>query len=757
MAKYTFFVFAILFTSIISSQTGPGGVGSSTNNGLWLKADSFTSFGAVSSWTDSSGNGNNAAQANTDKQPISIATSALNNMPIVRFDGLNNTLGDEMAVPDADILDNSTGISIFTVLRPNNLDNSPRGILGKRIAFTNSSNYSYTWFMHTGQRLNLDIERQNDRFNTGSTTFSNANNYILSFTFDGTLASSQRSKIYNGMTLAATGSESSTSIGNGTADFAIGALNVGYNTYLGADYAEIIQYNFTVNEAQRIIINNYLSAKYNVALSSNDFYTQDDSGNFDFDVAGIGQATDGSNHIDSQGSGIIRINTPSSLNNDDFLFWGRNNQTSYSFSTNTSNYKERITSNWRVSKRNDLGNVTVEIDMTGIDLSGKQSCAPLQLIVDNDADLLSPTTTYTLTNTSGNIYQATGVSFSDGDYFTIEYIDTIVLDGTQFYNGSGTANRPNTSDDCYKLLVKNTATGTLSLSENANVREIEVESGGKLVVDTEKGLQVTNGITLNGEIRLLDKAQLIQTHTGTSTITGTGNLYIDRDSEVVSKFLYNYFSSPVVANGSNNYTVASVMKDGTTPTSISSSPPDINYITGLDGNFSGSPIEIADRWIYTYDDIGGGTYAYDNNSNAGSTQTIEPGKGFLFKGPGRTQNYTFVGTPNDGTYTYASIPSGVNILVGNPYPSAFDVQEFLSDNSALGSTIYLWQQAAVDNTSEGHFSSGYNGDYAIINSSTSTSGTLPSEITLTEEAEDASLGGSATINGDKVRFNYCFR
>lgn len=257
---------------------------------------------------------------------------------------------------------------------------------------------------------------------------------------------------------------------------------------------------------------------------------------------------------------------------------------------------------------------------------------------------------------------------------------------------------------------------------------------------------------------MIDKAQLLQSHSNTSQISGSGNLYVDQNSEVESLYLYSYLSSPVVTSGSSSYSVASVMKDGTTPTSSTSIPPDISFISGLDGNFIGSPIEIANLWIYTFDDVGGGTFAYDNNGGIGSAKTIDPGKGYLFKGPGRAQNYTFVGSPNDGTYTYAGIPAGVNILVGNPYPSAFNIQEFFADNASLGTTAYLWQQADVSNAEEvfGYFSSGYNGDYAIINTSTSTQATVPTEIDYILEAEEATLFGSATIVSDKVELTTAF-
>ena len=79
------------------------------------------------------------------------------------------------------------------------------------------------------------------------------------------------------------------------------------------DFSEVILFNTYINETERIIVSNYLSAKYNISLSANNFYNEDDNGDFDHNVAGIGQASDGSNHTDSQGTGIIRINTPSVL------------------------------------------------------------------------------------------------------------------------------------------------------------------------------------------------------------------------------------------------------------------------------------------------------------------------------------------------------------------------------------------------------------------------------------------------------------
>ncbi|OEK08923.1 hypothetical protein A8C32_14640 [Flavivirga aquatica] len=312
-----------IFFNNTFSQTGPGGVGNTTSNGLWLKADDIilASGSNVSSWNDASGNNNDGNQTNSILQPTFFSTSALNNMPVVRLDGSN----DEIVVSDSNILDGTSGMTYFTVLRPNNLNNSsPKAVLSKRNTHTSSTNYAYSFFFYTNNYLNSDIVYLNNRFTTNPTSFSNATNYILGMGFDGSVPAISRSKIYSAGSLIQQAQETSSTIINSASDLLIGSLNIGYGQNLGADLAEIIHFNYSLNDAEHIIVNNYLSAKYNIALTTNDLYLQDDSanGNFDFDVAGIGQATNGDNHTDSQGTGIVRINNPSTLSSGDYLFWG---------------------------------------------------------------------------------------------------------------------------------------------------------------------------------------------------------------------------------------------------------------------------------------------------------------------------------------------------------------------------------------------------------------------------------------------------
>ncbi len=64
-----------------------------SGNVLWLRADKLTSPDgtAIASWTDDSGNGNNATQASGTLQPT-IQTGELNGLPVIRFDGSNDCM-----------------------------------------------------------------------------------------------------------------------------------------------------------------------------------------------------------------------------------------------------------------------------------------------------------------------------------------------------------------------------------------------------------------------------------------------------------------------------------------------------------------------------------------------------------------------------------------------------------------------------------------------------------------------------------------
>ena len=75
---------------------------------LWLSADRITGVaggGAVATWLDQSGTGNNPTQATADLRPT-LQLNILNGLPVVRFDGSNDYL-------TVDITDLTQPLTIF--------------------------------------------------------------------------------------------------------------------------------------------------------------------------------------------------------------------------------------------------------------------------------------------------------------------------------------------------------------------------------------------------------------------------------------------------------------------------------------------------------------------------------------------------------------------------------------------------------------------------------------------------------------------
>ena len=68
--------------------TGPAGVGDTSNNKLWLRADDITGLSdsdPVSSWPDTSGKNNDANQSTSSAKPT-YRINSINELPAVRFD-----------------------------------------------------------------------------------------------------------------------------------------------------------------------------------------------------------------------------------------------------------------------------------------------------------------------------------------------------------------------------------------------------------------------------------------------------------------------------------------------------------------------------------------------------------------------------------------------------------------------------------------------------------------------------------------------
>lgn len=389
----TFSIVACISLQPTMAQYGPGGVGDSTENVLWLRADRGTSTtidgAALGQWNDQSRNSNHVAQATLNQRPL-FRTNVLNGYPAIEFD--NNTgTNDFLVGADSPELDNTAGLSIFSVIRPTSLNGNARSIVAKRVNV--GVNQSYMFFFFSSNYLYVDVVSNNNRFSTSPTAFSSNTNYILDLWYDGTLAAASRCRVYSNQNLLVTANESNASIPDFASPLILGATHTTDDRPFGGYMAEVIIYRTALNTAQRIIVDNYLSAKYNIALAANNVYLNDNpaNGDFDHDVAGIGRVNASNQHVDAKGSGILRINNADDLGNDEFLLWGHDGADADANETMDvpAGVEARFERIWRFSEVNiagvavDVGAVDIQWDLTG---KGPVDASQLRLLIDSDGD-----------------------------------------------------------------------------------------------------------------------------------------------------------------------------------------------------------------------------------------------------------------------------------------------------------------------------------------------------------------------------------
>ena len=324
----------------VTGNTGPGGIEStispSSTLELWLDASAIT--GAVSNtqianWNNRStyaGAAVVATQGNVNQQPIYIdAVPGANNRPAVRFDG-NPTSGqsDHFAVSSLNLGVNASGFTVYlNGLQNNNAGSCCRTIFSENTSGTNIGNNGYTLYVNRGDlpsALSLGKGTGGAAPAISQSPFTVDSAFHIT-SFRSTAADTELRD--NGNTLV-----NGTLAGSPTGTNYQIAANAGSpsRSYAG-DIAEIALFNRQVNLAERAIIENYLSAKYNIAIAGN-LYDGDNPGiDFDNNVFGVGRV-DGANQALNSGSAGFGIQVTggvlaNELNDGEFILAGHNNAT----------------------------------------------------------------------------------------------------------------------------------------------------------------------------------------------------------------------------------------------------------------------------------------------------------------------------------------------------------------------------------------------------------------------------------------------
>ncbi|MFK5889509.1 MAG: T9SS type A sorting domain-containing protein [Flavobacteriaceae bacterium] len=724
-------------------STPPAGVAGSI---LWLRADKdVTGTTSVTNWNDQSGNNFNAT-ATTAPSKIS---NGVNFNPTVNFNGTNQFMQITGGIFGNAIY---TKTWVYTVSNTHVIQNSY--MFRENLTGTDFFGPSIPWSDN-----NLYFDFGADNSTTGNIvapwggTVNTFNLWNFGVSNNASNPAGANKSMYRDGLRFATNSSLDTNIQGNNANFLIGT---GANSYHNGEIAEIIVYTSIPTALEQQKIQSYLAMKYGITLDptnnnativEGDYIAADGitkpwdytaNSTFHNDVAIIGRdnATGVLNQKQSKsintdalitmGLGTIAADNASNGNaflaTNDFLAWGNNGTVALGTTTATllCSPEKTLNRTWKVVETGTVGTVKVAVTAATIDgLLNTPATIKLLKIADDAA--FTTNVEYipvTLETINGTPEYSVSYDFNGTKYMTYTELNGIVWSGdtASWTGGSGTGGAPDAQNDSAKLLIVDAQTSLTNgfINSPAIVGCAWIKTNSKLVVNNNKSLTIQNQLVLDGEMRMIGNAQLVQTHTGTSQVTGNSKLYIDQLGTTTTTYRYNYWTSPVVEIGANTYSLKNVIRDGTIPTSENSNPPNITF-NNFDGSYATldgartSPITIANFWIYTYTN---GTTGADW-AHQWETFKMTPPQAFIMKGPGGgTQNYTFVGTPNDGDYT-SVINSGALSLVGNPYPSALDADQFLTDNqNSIDGTLYFWEMLG---DSGDHILAGYVGGYSVRN------------------------------------------
>ncbi|MCG9972043.1 T9SS type A sorting domain-containing protein [Christiangramia crocea] len=228
-------------------------------------------------------------------------------------------------------------------------------------------------------------------------------------------------------------------------------------------------------------------------------------------------------------------------------------------------------------------------------------------------------------------------------------------------------------------------------------------------VQNEIHLTENNKKETSPSIYLRKEAQLLQGAKNTNQNNGSGKISIFQKG-TSNAYDYNYWGLPVMVSGNINQ-INDIIYEPLSNTGSRNA----KLISALDGN--SDPLSISNRWIYSFSGSN-----YSNWLYAGDHFDLEPGEGFTMKGvngtnlneiegqainTGSAQIYDFRGLPNDGRIELAVRKDQI-LLVGNPYPSALNLDKFLTENTSSTGIAYFWDSKKDGNS---HYLSDYEGGY----------------------------------------------
>lgn len=356
-----------LFSANTIGQTGAAGVGSSVSNAVWLDANElgYPNGFVITNAADVSGNGITFSQGTISRRPVFTA-NAVNGLPAITFDGINDHISSG-AISSLE----SPNLTYFIVYDKAPLD---RQVL----VSANYASQPNKWASYSN--LNNDV-LYNAHYSPliQHASFTDLN----SFTFISQHITPTQIRIFNqgnlmmtkNATYTAPTGHQVTRIG----DFANSTNDIYcFNGHI----AEVIIYNTALNALERVLVENYLGAKYGMTIPT-DLYDYQATHN-------IGLVAVGNNGVNTQtaarGSGILEISNPNAMGSNEYLLAAHPNVALSLFMDDTDlpptlvGY-QRWQRTWRVDEVGEVGNLDVTFYLAGGLNFGSSST--YTLLVDN--------------------------------------------------------------------------------------------------------------------------------------------------------------------------------------------------------------------------------------------------------------------------------------------------------------------------------------------------------------------------------------
>jgi hypothetical protein len=350
------------------------------------------------------------------------------------------------------------------------------------------------------------------------------------------------------------------------------------------------------------------------------------------------------------------------------------------------------------------------LPLAGITSSDQIFCSPSEpntlILTDNTGSVVkwqsSLTSNFTIatdiTNTSSTLTGSAIGVVSSTTYFRavtqncnlpLMYSTTVVVTiaSTTTWNGTNWSNGYPSFSNSAIFSANYTSTADM---ESCN---LTINSGVVVTIGSGHDITLGGGLTVDpsSTFILSDLSNLLQPE----GVTNTGIITVKCNSAPLYRLDYTLWSSPVTGQNLKSL----------------------------------SPATLTNRF-YFYDSTAStnGDYAevFNNSLFPGQTEAtynFETAKGYLIRSPNVYDTYTppvfpsttsaipgvsyegiFTGTANNGTIN-SSLSTALNgfNLVGNPYPSAISIEDFLDTNSAtIDGTIWLWRKINSANLGVGY-------------------------------------------------------